>query len=91
MEYRSMQRHMEAIITIMWCVLFLCSLVVQGYKKELVWNDIWKIQTRDSCQNIVSTFNRNWDNIVQKQQQQQQQTLVKVECLDNKPAGSHNK
>ena len=36
-------------------------MVVQGYKRALVRDDLWNINADDKCRNVIPVFNKQWD------------------------------
>lgn len=37
------------------------GLVVQGYKRALVHDDLWDINPEDRCKNVIPVFNKHWE------------------------------
>ena len=37
-----------------------CRIIVQGFRRDVSWEDVWKLKRDDRCETIVSRFYQHW-------------------------------
>ncbi len=73
----------------------LCRMVVSGYKKSLVEEDLWNLNQEDRSQHVVPKFEANWNKEMLNSQRYVQfnatlnhRALVFQIIQDQKPTGA---
>ena len=42
------------------CGIYVCRLIVDGYRRPLIFGDLWDLLPSDRCVNIVPRFENFW-------------------------------